>query len=59
MELQMCANSIALIARKLSQDQEFLSPFAQNARANGFGNVSGGKEDDITVLLAAVKLDVD
>ena len=54
-KLQQAANSIALIARKLSQDPDFLSPFAQNARANGY-NMSGGKEDDITVLLAAVKL---
>ncbi len=53
--LQQCANSIALIARKLSQDPHFLSPFSQNARANGF-SMSGGKEDDITVLLAAVRL---
>ena len=54
--LQACANSIALIARKLSQDENFLSPFAKNARANGFGNVAGGKEDDVTVVLAAVSL---
>ena len=33
-----------------------MSPFAKNARANGLGNVKGGKEDDITVLLAAVKI---
>ena len=54
--LQACANSIALIARKLSQDDCFLSPFAKNARASGLGNVVGGKEDDVTVLLAAVSL---
>ena len=53
--LQQCANSIALIARSLSQDPDFLSPFAKNARANGFA-MSGGKEDDITVLLAAVRI---
>jgi protein phosphatase PTC7 len=53
---QACANSIALIARKLSQDPSFLSPFARSARANGFRDVVGGKEDDITVLLAAVRL---
>ena len=53
---QACANSIALIARKLSQDENFLSPFAKNARANGFGNVAGGKVDDVTVVLAAVSL---
>jgi len=55
-EIQACANSIALIARKLSQDESFLSPFAKNARANGFANVVGGKEDDVTVILAAVSL---
>ena len=38
------------------QDPNFLSPFAKNARANGLGNIKGGKEDDITVLLAAVKI---
>jgi protein phosphatase PTC7 len=54
--LQACANSIALIARKLSQDESFLSPFAKNARTSGFFNVSGGKEDDVTVILAAVSL---
>jgi hypothetical protein len=45
-----------LIARKLSQDESFLSPFAKNARSNGFANVVGGKEDDVTVILAAVSL---
>ena len=56
LRLQQCANSIALIARKLSQDPSFLSPFAKNAQASGIGNMTGGKEDDITVLLAAVKI---
>jgi len=54
--IQAVANSIALIARKLSQDETFLSPFAKNARANGFWNVIGGKEDDVTVILASVNL---
>lgn len=54
--LQQCANSIALIARKLSQDPNFMSPFAKSARANGIHNMQGGKEDDITVLLATVKI---
>jgi protein phosphatase PTC7 len=53
--LQQCANSIALMARQLSQDQFYLSPFSENACAAGF-NMLGGKEDDITVLLAAVRL---
>lgn len=55
-KIQACANSIALIARKLSQDPNFLSPFARSARSSGFHDVVGGKEDDITVLLAAVRL---
>ena len=54
-KIQQCANSIALIARKLSQNEHFLSPFAQNARANGFDMI-GGKQDDVTVVLATVKL---
>ncbi len=54
--LQHCANSIALMARKMSQDPHFLSPFAKNARSNGFHGMSGGKEDDITILLAAVRI---
>ena len=55
-QIQACANSIALIARRLSQDPDFLSPFARSARSNGFHDVLGGKEDDITVLLATVRL---
>ncbi|XP_040568023.1 protein phosphatase PTC7 homolog [Lepeophtheirus salmonis] len=53
--IQQTANSIALIARKLSQDQYFLSPFSRNARANGL-DIVGGKQDDLTVLLATVIL---
>lgn len=33
-KLQMTANSIALMARSLSFDSEFMSPFAINARRN-------------------------
>jgi len=54
-KIQQCANSIALIARKLSKDPTFLSPFAKNARASGI-EADGGKPDDITVLLATVSL---
>jgi len=54
-KIQQCANSIALIARKLSKDPKFLSPFAKNARASGI-EAEGGKPDDITVLLATVSL---
>jgi len=54
-KLQQCANSIALMARKLSRDPKFLSPFSVNALAAGI-EAEGGKPDDITVLLATVSL---
>merc|ERR1719166_96997 len=53
--LQQTANTIALMARKLSKDPNFLSPFAVNALAAGI-ETEGGKPDDITVLLATVSL---
>jgi len=55
-KIQQCCNSIAFLARQLSRDDNFLSPFAKNARRNGYADVSGGKEDDVTVMLAAVSL---
>jgi len=55
LKLQQCANSIALMARKLSRDPKFLSPFSVNALAAGI-EAEGGKPDDITVLLATVSL---
>merc|ERR1711874_967988 len=54
-KLQKSANAIALMARKLSKDPKFLSPFAVNALAAGI-ETEGGKPDDITVLLATVSL---
>ncbi|XP_011294082.2 protein phosphatase PTC7 homolog [Musca domestica] len=54
-KLQMTANSLALMARSLSFDSEFMSPFAINARRNNI-NATGGKPDDITVLLATVAM---
>lgn len=53
--LQQCANSIALMARRLSRDPKYLSPFCVNALAAGI-EAEGGKPDDITVLLATVSL---
>lgn len=52
-KLQMTANSIALMARSLSFDSEFMSPFSVNARRNNI-HATGGKPDDITVVLATV-----
>jgi protein phosphatase PTC7 len=54
-KIQQCANGIALMARKLSRDPKFLSPFSVNALANGIV-ADGGKPDDITLLLATVAL---
>lgn len=54
-KIQGVANSIALMARSLAFDGNFMSPFAQNARENGIDAV-GGKPDDITVLLATVAI---
>lgn len=51
--LQQAANSIAQQARKLAFDEEYMSPFARNARENGI-NAIGGKPDDITVVLATI-----
>ncbi|XP_071445837.1 protein phosphatase PTC7 homolog [Hetaerina americana] len=53
--LQGTANTIALMARSLAFDAHFLSPFARRARENGI-DATGGKPDDITVLLATVAL---
>ncbi|KAL9873798.1 protein phosphatase PTC7 homolog [Glossina fuscipes] len=54
-KLQMTANSLALMARSLSFDSDFMSPFAINARRNNI-NATGGKPDDITVVLATVAI---
>lgn len=53
--VQKTANSIALMARNLSFDGRYMSPFAQRARDYGIRAV-GGKPDDITVLLATVAI---
>ncbi|XP_052849963.1 protein phosphatase PTC7 homolog isoform X1 [Drosophila gunungcola] len=51
--LQMAANAVALMARILSFNPAHDSPFSQNARKLNIA-ASGGKPDDITVLLATV-----
>nr|XP_018667237.1 protein phosphatase PTC7 homolog [Ciona intestinalis] len=45
--------NIAEQARDLSYDPDYLSPFAKQARKNGYP-VTGGKPDDITILLSIV-----
>ncbi|KAH8361251.1 hypothetical protein KR200_009575, partial [Drosophila serrata] len=51
--LQMVANSLALMARTLSLNPKYNSPFTKNARSLNI-DTSGGKPDDITVLVATV-----
>jgi hypothetical protein len=51
--LQAKCNTIALIARRLSNDVQHKSPFAQKASEHGI-RMSGGKTDDITILLLYV-----
>ncbi|KAH8304589.1 hypothetical protein KR059_012779, partial [Drosophila kikkawai] len=53
MVLQMTANSLALMARTLSTNPLYDSPFSRKARKMNVES-SGGKRDDITVLLASV-----
>ncbi|KAF5306839.1 hypothetical protein FQA39_LY00069 [Lamprigera yunnana] len=55
LRLQTVANSIAWMARNLSFDETFISPFAESAFANGIDTI-GGKPDDITVILATVAI---
>lgn len=42
-KLQMTANSIALMARSLSFDSEFMSPFAINARKSNIHTIGENK----------------
>lgn len=51
--LKSTATSIAKQAHELSYDPEYLSPFARQAKENGY-DLTGGKPDDITVLLSMV-----
>lgn len=47
------AKSLAEQARELSNDPEYMSPFAKEARKSGY-YVRGGKPDDITIILSIV-----
>lgn len=46
-KLQMTANSIALMARSLSFDSEFMSPFAINARKNNIHTIGESRFGDV------------
>jgi len=51
--LEQAADQVARLAKKYSEDGDFISPFAENAAKNNL-YTRGGKPDDITVVLAAV-----
>jgi protein phosphatase PTC7 len=51
--LQAKCNTIALIARQLSNDKSHPSPFSFKAQAHGYEQ-SGGKIDDLTLILLLV-----
>lgn len=51
--LQAVCNSIALIARRLSHDEDYESPFAEKAQRHGIV-APGGKPDDITLILMLI-----
>lgn len=50
-KLQTTCNAIALIARRLSHDAEYPSPFVLKAGEHGLDVGRGGKPDDITLVL--------
>ena len=49
------ADCLANRAYLLSKDKNYYSPFAKGARES-FQRYNGGKEDDITVIVAQIKL---
>ncbi|KAF7639756.1 Protein phosphatase [Meloidogyne graminicola] len=51
--LQARCNSLALIARHLSADEHYISPFTQRALKHGI-RAPGGKSDDVTIILFQV-----
>jgi len=53
---QELAQVIANAAQRNSVDPTFDSPFAINARRAGLGDIGGGKPDDITVVVAQIKV---
>jgi len=52
--VQRVCNSLALQARRLAFDQDFVSPFAEKAKKHGIADCVCGKPDDITIVLAVV-----
>lgn len=49
------SKALAEEAERLSKDKEYLSPFSKKARENQL-NYTGGKPDDITIIVAQINL---
>lgn len=54
-DISLVAEMLAKEAEKFSYLSNYMSPFAEGARAHGY-ECSGGKPDDITVIVAQVEL---
>ncbi len=53
------AQLIARQAHLVANDKDVLSPFSKSARLNGYPLATGGKLDDITVIVGRVVLGID
>lgn len=55
-EVTSIAQAIAKHAEMVAGDKDIISPFSKSARSNGYPFASGGKLDDITVLVGRIVL---
>nr|XP_028963142.1 probable protein phosphatase 2C 71 isoform X2 [Malus domestica] len=55
LELQDIAEVLATSAQELGQSKSTRSPFADAAKAHGYAGYSGGKLDDVVVILSCVE----
>ncbi|EDV90793.1 protein phosphatase PTC7 homolog fig [Drosophila grimshawi] len=55
-KVQLAANRLVDLAKRLSLRTDYQSPFALRAKANNMNYGAGGKPDDITVILASVEV---
>ena len=54
--IQSLADTLAMKAKSLAFDPSYDSPFAKQAKYEGL-HITGGKPDDITVLISVVTSD--
>jgi protein phosphatase PTC7 len=54
MDSQSLAKVIVDEAEKMSKQKKYVSPFSKNSKEHGY-NHTGGKTDDITVLVAKIE----